>query len=371
MNNNVENFIAKLENKDEYTFTLEISPQAKYDLGYIEEKINNSNISNYIDGFVVTDSPFANLKISSILAALQLQQRLNNNKPFIATQTMRDKNSIALQNDLIGANYFDIRMVLAVTGDPIIGGNQKQAKSVFEGNSELLINIIKDLNKGKSLGEFTFKEPLKHIYPFCVINSYAKNNDNLKVRLAKKANSGVKAIFTQPIYEAERLELLLKWIDELPLKNKPVLVDPAIKHFSFYKKATLMTPNLKEAVEGAESKSPFYEFDEKAIKILGENIIKKLSLSKLMITLGANGMALFDKDIKHNDKNIPYIIPTKAKSVFDVSGAGDTVISVLAMCLSVGLSFKDSSEIANAAAGVVVGKRGTSTLTLKELIDVL
>ncbi|MEI0447631.1 methylenetetrahydrofolate reductase [Brachyspira intermedia] len=227
MNNNssnVENFIAKLENKDEYTFTLEISPQAKYDLGYIEEKINNSNISNYIDGFVVTDSPFANLKISSILAALQLQQRLNNNKPFIATQTMRDKNSIALQNDLIGANYFDIRMVLAVTGDPIIGGNQKQAKSVFEGNSELLINIIKDLNKGKSLGEFTFKEPLKHIYPFCVINSYAKNNDNLKVRLAKKANSGVKAIFTQPIYEAERLELLLKWIDELPLKNKPVLV---------------------------------------------------------------------------------------------------------------------------------------------------
>ena len=224
MNNKVENFIEKLENKNGYTFTLEISPQAKYDLGYIEEKINNSNISNYIDGFIVTDSPFANLKISSILAALQLQQRLNNNKPFIATQTMRDKNSIALQNDLIGANYFDIRMILAVTGDAIANGNQKQAKSVFEGNSELLISIIKDLNKGKSLGEFIFKEPLKPIYPFCVINSYAKNNDSLKVRLAKKANSGVKAIFTQPIYEVERLELMLNWIDELPLKEKPILV---------------------------------------------------------------------------------------------------------------------------------------------------
>ena len=224
MNNNVEHFISTLENKDEYTFTLEISPQAKYDLGYIKEKINASNISDYINAFVVTDSPFANLKISSILAALQLQQRLNNNKPFIATQTMRDKNSIALQNDLIGANYFDIRMVLAVTGDAIANGNQKQAKAVFEGNSELLISIIKDLNRGKSLGEFIFKEPLKPIYPFCVINSYAKNNDTLKVRLAKKANSGVKAIFTQPIYEAERLELLLKWIDELPLKEKPILV---------------------------------------------------------------------------------------------------------------------------------------------------
>lgn len=224
MNNNVENFIKKLENNNEYCFTLEISPQAKYDLSYIEKKINNSNIQNYVDAFVVTDSPFANIKISPILAAIQLQQKLNNNKPFIATQTMRDKNSLALQNDLIGANYFDIRMILAVTGDAIANGNQKQAKGVFEGNSNLLIDIIKNLNKSKSLGEFTFKEPLKPIYPFCVINSYAKNDDSLKVRLAKKANSGVKAIFTQPIYEVERLEFLLKCIDELPLKEKPILV---------------------------------------------------------------------------------------------------------------------------------------------------
>ena len=224
MNNNVENFIKKLENNNEYCFTLEISPQAKYDLSYIEEKINNSQIQNYADAFVVTDSPFANIKISPILAAIQLQQRLNNNKPFIATQTMRDKNSLALQNDLIGANYFDIRIILAVTGDAIANGNQKQAKGVFEGNSNLLIDIIKNLNKSKSLGEFTFKEPLKPIYPFCVINSYAKNDDSLKVRLAKKANSGVKAIFTQPIYEVERLEFLLKCIDELPLKEKPILV---------------------------------------------------------------------------------------------------------------------------------------------------
>ncbi|ADG71292.1 D-glycero-beta-D-manno-heptose-7-phosphate kinase [Brachyspira murdochii] len=166
-------------------------------------------------------------------------------------------------------------------------------------------------------------------------------------------------------------KLAKKIIDTCNKKNKPVLVDPAIKHFSFYKKATLMTPNLKEAVEGMDSKFPFYEFNPEAINILGNDIIKKLSLSKLMITLGANGMALFDKDIKAPNKKTPFIIPTKAKSVFDVSGAGDTVISVLAMCLSVGLSFKESSEIANAAAGVVVGKRGTSTLTLDELMEVL
>ncbi|TVL45210.1 methylenetetrahydrofolate reductase [Brachyspira hyodysenteriae] len=283
--NSVENFINKLENKDEYTFTLEISPQAKFDLGYIKDKIDDAKISDYIDAFVVTDSPFANLKISSILAALQLQQRLNNNKPFIATQTMRDKNSIALQNDLIGANYFDIRMVLAVTGDPINGGNQKQAKSVFEGNSELLIAIIKDLNKGKSLGEFAFKEPLKPIYPFCVINSYAKNNDSLKVRLAKKANSGVKAIFTQPIYEAERLELLLEWIDELPLKNKPILVPgffPVLTYktayFIYYKLPGAYIPeDWLNKLKKASNKSPEEE-KRVAVKLssdLFHNMLKK------------------------------------------------------------------------------------------------
>ncbi|PCG19254.1 methylenetetrahydrofolate reductase [Brachyspira sp. G79] len=282
MNNNVENFIKKLENKDEYTFTLEISPQAKYDLGYIEEKINNANISDYIDAFVVTDSPFANLKISSILAALQLKQRLNNNKPFITTQTMRDKNSIALQNDLIGANYFDLRMILAVTGDAIANGNQKQAKAVFEGNSNLLINIIKNLNNGKSLGEFSFKEPLKHIYPFCVINSYAKNNDNLKVRLAKKANSGVKAIFTQPIYEIERLELLLKWIDELPLKEKPVLVPgffPVLTYktayFIYYKLPGAYIPeDWLNKLKDASDKSP--EEEKKVAYELSANLFNSM-----------------------------------------------------------------------------------------------
>ncbi|MEI0561143.1 methylenetetrahydrofolate reductase [Brachyspira pilosicoli] len=295
MNNNVENFIKKLENNNEYCFTLEISPQAKYDLSYIEEKINNSQIQNYADAFVVTDSPFANIKISPILAAIQLQQRLNNNKPFIATQTMRDKNSLALQNDLIGANYFDIRMILAVTGDAIANGNQKQAKGVFEGNSNLLIDIIKNLNKSKSLGEFTFKEPLKPIYPFCVINSYAKNDDSLKVRLAKKANSGVKAIFTQPIYEVERLEFLLKCIDELPLKEKPILVPgffPVLTYktayFIYYKLSGSYIPEkclskLKKASDKSEE-----EERKTAIELSSKLFEDMLKIHKKMHIMSLN-----------------------------------------------------------------------------------
>lgn len=295
MNNNVENFIKKLENNNEYCFTLEISPQAKYDLSYIEKKINNSNIQNYVDAFVVTDSPFANIKISPILAAIQLQQKLNNNKPFIATQTMRDKNSIALQNDLIGANYFDIRMILAVTGDAIANGNQKQAKGVFEGNSNLLIDIIKNLNKSKSLGEFTFKEPLKPIYPFCVINSYAKNDNSLKVRLAKKANSGVKAIFTQPIYEVERLEFLLKCIDELPLKEKPILVPgffPVLTYktayFIYYKLSGSYIPEkwlskLKKASDKSEE-----EERKTAIELSSKLFEDMLKIHKKMHIMSLN-----------------------------------------------------------------------------------
>lgn len=266
----------------------------------------------------------------------------NSDNIFMIGVIGKDKSADIIMENINYANISSKGIVIddtrsTITKTRIVAGTQQIVRIDEEDTSPFSSNIVKNIEK-----------------------AFMDNVDNYNVVIISDYNKGV---ITK--------QLSKKIIDTCNKKNKAVLVDPAIKHFSFYKKATLMTPNLKEAVEGVESKSPFYEFDVKAIKVLGENIIKKLSLSKLMITLGANGMALFDKDIKLKDKNIPYIIPTKAKSVFDVSGAGDTVISVLAMCLSVGLSFKESSEIANAAAGVVVGKRGTSTLSLKELIDVL
>ena len=298
--NSVENFIDKLENEKEYTFTLEVTPQAKSDLGYLVEKIKSSDIEKYIDAFLIPDSPFANLKISPILASLQLSQRLKSYKPFIITQTMRDKNSIALQNDLIGANYFDIRMVLALTGDPVVSGNQKQAKGVFEGNSEFLIKIIDNLNKGKSAGDFTFKEPLKKIYPFCSINSYSKNEDMLKARLSKKASSGIKAIFTQPIYEIETLKKFLNWIDEMPLKEmeleeKPILMPgffPVLNYktayFIYYKLPGAYIPEewlnkLKHASEKSQ------EEERKVALELSENLFNDmLSVHKKMHIMSMN-----------------------------------------------------------------------------------
>ena len=309
--NSVENFINKLENEKEFTFTLEVTPQAKSDLGYLVEKIKSSNIEKYIDAFIIPDSPFAYLKISPILSSLQLSQRLKTEKPFIITQTMRDKNSIALQNDLIGANYFDIRMVLALTGDPVVNGNQKQAKGVFEGNSELLIRIIKNLNEGKSAGNFIFKEPLKKIYPFCSINSYSKNDEMLKVRLSKKTASGVKAIFTQPIYEVETLKKFLNWIDEMPLKEmklkeKPILFPgffPVLSYktayFIYYKLPGAYIPEewlnkLKDASEKSAEEEKKVAFE------LSSNLFKDmLSVCKKMHIMSMNNYDFVADLLKH------------------------------------------------------------------------
>ena len=230
----------------------------------------------------------------------------------------------------------------AITKTRIVAGNQQIVRIDEENTKPFSKEIYKEIEK-----------------------SFIKNIDDYNVVIMSDYAKGI-------IIE----KTAKKIIDICNKKRIPVLVDPAIKHFSFYKKATLMTPNLKEAIEGIDAlgglkaideKINFYDFNPKNINILGKGIIKKLGLSKLMITLSANGMALFDKTIKAE----PYIVPTRAKTVFDVSGAGDTVISVLGMCISAGFSFKESAEISNAAAGIVVGKRGTSTLTLKELTEAL
>lgn len=144
-------------------------------------------------------------------------------------------------------------------------------------------------------------------------------------------------------------------------KGVLVLVDPSVYHFPLYKNVTGMTPNLKEAQEG--SGIALADDGLNAVVDLGKKIIKKLALASLMITLGPDGMMLFTGE----DEGKVTHIPTNAKSVYDVSGAGDTVIATMAMGLSVGLTFEEAARIANYAAGVVVEKRGTATVTPEEL----
>lgn len=141
--------------------------------------------------------------------------------------------------------------------------------------------------------------------------------------------------------------------------KKPVLVDPKEKNFPLYYGATLITPNRKEAYGG-------YEFPRKGgkqpdLREVGEGLLSQLDLDAVLITLGEDGMALFEKN---GDETR---VPTTAREVFDVSGAGDTVIAVLALALASGAAMKEAAVIANLAAGIVVGKLGTATVHPEEL----
>ncbi|MBI1912990.1 MAG: D-glycero-beta-D-manno-heptose-7-phosphate kinase [Deltaproteobacteria bacterium] len=140
--------------------------------------------------------------------------------------------------------------------------------------------------------------------------------------------------------------------------KKPVAVDPKVEHFDYYKGVSIVTPNNLEASQA----SGVDIVDNASLHRAGEVLFNKLGCEALLITRGENGMSLFEPGFETH-------IPTVAKEVFDVSGAGDTVIGTLALSLASGATFKEAAVLANFAAGVVVGKVGTATLTPAELIE--
>lgn len=139
----------------------------------------------------------------------------------------------------------------------------------------------------------------------------------------------------------------------------PVLVDPKGTDFTRYSGATLLTPNRKEA----EAASGITIKDDISLAKAAEAIMSAAALKHLLITRSEEGMSLFSKggEIVH--------IPTVAREVFDVSGAGDTVLATLAVGIASGFSMAESARLANVAAGIAVGKLGTSTVTPQEIID--
>ena len=138
--------------------------------------------------------------------------------------------------------------------------------------------------------------------------------------------------------------------------GKVVLVDPKGSDFQKYRGATLITPNMHE-FEGVVGRCE----DDEDIVTKGQDLMTSLELQALLITRSERGMTLLQKDL-------PAIhLPTRAKEVFDVTGAGDTVISVLASALAAGESFADATALSNLAAGIVVSKLGTATVSMDEL----
>jgi D-beta-D-heptose 7-phosphate kinase/D-beta-D-heptose 1-phosphate adenosyltransferase len=142
--------------------------------------------------------------------------------------------------------------------------------------------------------------------------------------------------------------------------NKPVLVDPKRAKFADYRGATLITPNRKE-LTGAVGLP--CESDEQAA-LAAEAAIAEAGAS-ILLTRSEKGMGLYRKD------QAPVLLGAEAREVFDVSGAGDTVVATFALALAAGLSMEQAMRLANAAAGVVVMKLGTATVSTDELIAAL
>ena len=180
-----------------------------------------------------------------------------------------------------------------------------------------------------------------------IINNLIKNID----KVITEVDGIIVSDYGKGVITQEVMSFLLS-------TGKPVFVDPKPDNFSLYRNITIMTPNRKEAYRCIK-KDKNYPVEE-----VGREIMEKLNLNQLLITLGSEGMALFE------GKNITKI-PAKAKKVFDVTGAGDTVISVLTLSKVSGGSWLESAVLSNLAGGYVVGEIGTTAITGEKLLDLV
>ncbi len=135
------------------------------------------------------------------------------------------------------------------------------------------------------------------------------------------------------------------------------VVDPKINHFELYRQVTVLTPNRREAAVAWGS--PIR--NEEEVVLAGRHLVNTLEAQAVLITRGSKGMSLFEADGRVHH------IPAVAKEVFDVTGAGDTVVGAMALALGSKATMVEAAQISNYAAGVVVGKRGTATASVVEL----
>jgi rfaE bifunctional protein kinase chain/domain len=147
----------------------------------------------------------------------------------------------------------------------------------------------------------------------------------------------------------------------LPLAHAriPVLIDPKMRNFLHYRPASLITPNHHEALRMSELEADSDDGLHRAARVIRE----KVNCDAVLITRGDRGIMLLEGD------NDPVFVGTAAREVYDVTGAGDTVIATLAAALSAGATMLEAANLANHAAGVVVGKVGTATVGANELLN--
>ena len=179
------------------------------------------------------------------------------------------------------------------------------------------------------------------------------------ISAAKEAIANAQALVVSDYDKGVITPKILSEVLPLAYGRIPVLVDPKIRNFDAYRPANLVTPNHHEALRVANLE----EDNDGTLQQAAQMIRRRLGCDAVLITRGESGMMLVEGDAA------PVYVETAAREVFDVTGAGDTVIAMLAAALAAGASMTEAAVLANQAAGIVVGKVGTATATAEEVIS--
>jgi D-beta-D-heptose 7-phosphate kinase/D-beta-D-heptose 1-phosphate adenosyltransferase len=195
------------------------------------------------------------------------------------------------------------------------------------------------------------------------VESRADLSASIQRRLLRYVESRLREIHCLVVSDYAKGVITASFMTELirlaALRKLPLLVDPKVEHFSLYKGATVITPNHHEALQAAR----IHGDDDQAIDQAGEIIRQRLGCQSVLITRGEKGMSLYEAD------GSSWHVPTMAKQVYDVTGAGDTVMGTLALAMATGASVQDGALLANQAAGLVVGMVGTATISATQLTE--
>ena len=252
-------------------------------------------------------------------------------KPLLIGAVGTDRNGEVLE-ELCGQAGLSTRIILD-------GNRPTTVKTRIIAHNQQVVRVDQErvgpLDKGEMDTLFVILEENLPEYPVIILSDYGKGFISREFM--------------------DRFMALVRGRSTPPL----VLVDPKTVNYDLYQNVDLLTPNTKEASEGANLPVS----DRESVIAAGRALFKRLGCRNLLITLGADGMALFEGEqtIRH--------IPTFARKVFDVTGAGDTVIAATGLALAAGMDLLTACTLANYAAGVVVAQVGAATASPDELAE--
>lgn len=244
--------------------------------------------------------------------------------------------------------------ILSLTGED---SNSKQINKLLTDNS-VETHIIEIPSK-PTITKTRYISNQQQLFRFDEESKFSEEHSKILLEKFKTIINDFEVVVFSD-YGKGTLDLIKEFISISKSKKIKILVDPKGDDYSIYSGAYLITPNSLEFKTAIGEFKDFNNLKDKSLEA-----INTLKINNILVTRGKEGMALFSKNNNHIN------LPALAKEVYDVTGAGDTVIATIAKCLSVGINIQESIRFSNVAASIVVSKFGTATVNSKELIEAL